>query len=456
MLGKMVMAVSKWWGAAGFSAALLLIAIGQGYCVQHGTERPARVVVASFVKDFPELVGDWISHHMSIFSPSNIIIIDGGSTDPATIAILRLASLQGVHVSMTPPSLIGRGHLDILKATTMAHALSMRASDADFLIPLDLDEFIGTVDSKTGKLTFTKSAVRAGFDRLLPTLNRPARYKFGSAGLHLCELGQCLSGGLNLASTRLLAAPVTSMMSNTAPARCMDKTFFPAAQFKFTDFGNHFGGLKTDTHNPADAIRTRACDLLRNSSYAFPRDHNVIIAHAHFAIPYPWYERKQLNFAAAWGLSSQMDCKRARTPYQRRACETLQVSGDRNLRTQMATRWCTNGTVDGNTRPEITPIRQRIIADKCKGLAKDDGVSNSQHGADSGEAGAFTSWQIVSLQPSLYSFARHMSISKEDLRTTVSREGRTPRSDPGSRSPTHLPGSPIGRLGLTPSLLRSY
>ena len=255
-----------------------------------------RIRVFLFNKDSPELLHDWVMHHSSIFGPENVHILDHSSTDPMALATLRLASARGAHVTT-------RSGPFTQKANMLSELMRTQVRRADFLVPLDVDEFIGVYRNRV--YSFSISDILAEF-RLLWSSARDGKtmYKFGltdpaSCNETTCRFSMASPATLNLSFT---GRPL-STWDKKPTTTCKEKTFYPAATFSSTDQGNHFGILVGDKH-PA----RRCADIVR--SYAtFPERHGLILAHLSIsAMPYKMYMTKMRRGAEVYGFKNTSKC----------------------------------------------------------------------------------------------------------------------------------------------------
>lgn len=255
-----------------------------------------RVRIFLFNKDSPELLHDWLMHHTSVFGADNIHVLDHSSTDPIAVAALRMASARGVHVTI-------RSGPFTHKTTMLSDLMRTQVGRADFLVPLDVDEFMGTYRNRL--YSFSVYDIRAEF-RLLwsSALDGKTMYKFGMAYPVACNATACRFSIASPAALNLsFSGQPFSVWDKKTTTACDDKTFYPAATFSSTDQGNHFGMLLGDKH-PA-----RRCAGISRSYAVFPDHHGLILAHlSRLAMPYEMYRRKMHRGAEVYGFTPSSKC----------------------------------------------------------------------------------------------------------------------------------------------------
>ena len=115
-------------------------------------EAVANVCTFLFHKNSPGLLQTWLMHHLALFDPTKITIIDHSTTDNDALALLRSASMQGVHVVR----FVGPFREKHAELTKLMHKAS---SSCDFLVPLDNDEHLAVYAN--GHYSFSRAAVEA-------------------------------------------------------------------------------------------------------------------------------------------------------------------------------------------------------------------------------------------------------------------------------------------------------
>jgi hypothetical protein len=294
-----------------------------------------RVRVFLFNKDNPGLLRDWVIHHTSLFGNENVHILDHSSTDPVTIATLRTAAARGVNVTVYDGPFTH-------KAIQLSELMRSQLSQADFLVPLDVDEFIGTY--RHSEHSFSARDVLEEFRLLWPSAREgKVKYKFGIASPAACDLSACQFSNNSPASSNLIffQRPDAVRDKGNKKKGCMHKTFYPAKTFSFTDQGNHVGGLVGESHS----ARRRLCDAIYRTHFVFPDNHALILAHLDLALPYQMHTHKYANGAKVYGFTNRSRCtgkgihycrfmKTSLTSYawcrkaMRGACEPTSVNSD--------------------------------------------------------------------------------------------------------------------------------
>lgn len=272
------------------------------------------VRVFLFNQDSPELLQDWVLHHTALFGPGSVHIVDHVSSHPVTLATLRLATALGVKVTSR------QGHFSH-KAALLSEEMRSYRQGADFLLPLDVDEFIGI--HREDRFSFRVEEVQAEFARLLPSSHSNRRYKFGMARPAFCDNSSCLSSSTRSpASMRLsFVDSPDSVFDHPVERFCYHKTFFPAAAFHSTDQGNNFGKLR----NVTLAASKRNCGAVMKHALSFPRHHALILAHMDSVMPYKMKQEKIVRNARAYGFTLNSKCAGSGHHY----CSELQRNSTR-------------------------------------------------------------------------------------------------------------------------------
>ncbi|GAX85667.1 hypothetical protein CEUSTIGMA_g13082.t1 [Chlamydomonas eustigma] len=86
-------------------------------------------------KDEHDLIDDFLSYHVALFGASNVVVVDNGSTHPVAVEALRR------HVASGGRAVVDRRPF-IDAAQFMTEHMRAMSGDAEFLIPLETDEFI--------------------------------------------------------------------------------------------------------------------------------------------------------------------------------------------------------------------------------------------------------------------------------------------------------------------------
>jgi len=125
----------------------------------------AIVRVAMMQRDEGTALARWIAHYAWLFGFENLTILDNGSLDPQTIAILDSAEKRGVVVRRDlnqPHDFHNKGgHF-----TNIIHSWDGN-HDYDFALPVDCDELLA-IFTEDG-LSLDKTAIHAGLDALKGT-----------------------------------------------------------------------------------------------------------------------------------------------------------------------------------------------------------------------------------------------------------------------------------------------
>ena len=191
------------------------------------------IAVFLFNRNNVHFLRDWLAYYAYLFTPRNLYIIDHSSTDSKVVALLRAS---GAHVTQFS------GHFTE-KHAALTHIMHRQSAAADFLIPVDVDEFIGSF--RSGSYSFERAAVHAEFERLLPSMDGRA-YKFGWVQAELCRI----PARREPMRPAALAQKIGHPFCNEKRGRMISKTFYPAKDFIATDQGNHFGTVRRDQAHP--------------------------------------------------------------------------------------------------------------------------------------------------------------------------------------------------------------
>lgn len=98
-----------------------------------------RLSIAMMQKNEGNLLGAWIAYHLRLVDPSDLVVIDNGSTDSQTLSCLFDAERKGVTVLREYDK---SEHFEE-KGQLISDILREKQEDgADFAIPLDCDEFL--------------------------------------------------------------------------------------------------------------------------------------------------------------------------------------------------------------------------------------------------------------------------------------------------------------------------
>jgi Glycosyl transferase family 2 len=105
----------------------------------------------------------WLDHYTAITPPDHLIVLDNGSTEPATLGLLRQAEADGVRVIR---DFDAHEHFR-RKGEIIASVIdSLPSDDGTFAVPVDCDELL-VVFTDHG-LSTSAADIREEFDRLRP------------------------------------------------------------------------------------------------------------------------------------------------------------------------------------------------------------------------------------------------------------------------------------------------
>ena len=263
-----------------------------------GSRPVPRVHLYLFVKDQAELLGDWIRFHTHVFSAANLHIVDHQTTDGVARRFLDEASASGAHVVPHEGDFKD-------KHKVLSKLMRSTGGDAEFLVPLDVDEFVGVWRPSNRSYTFQKADIMDEFARL-PRDGR--KYKFGWVNPHICRHDDPASRRPAVYATKFPKRSAM-MISPTAgnPSGCVSKTFFPADSFIATDQGNHEGRVQRDLTIPC---KPRDC----SSCYHTEETHGLTLVHlgARHAMTYQNYRGKMIRGALSYNhdaTARERDCK---------------------------------------------------------------------------------------------------------------------------------------------------
>jgi len=221
-------------------------------------------------KDESELLADWIWYHGTLFGLNNLHIIDHASRHKKVISILKSMKEVGLDVRTYKGNFISKKKI----ITELAREL---ASQADFIVALDSDEFL-VLDFSSKNLKFNKGfdnnnifndentiscdidAIRAEFD-MLPMDGRAYKLGCRNAACPDIHSNDQVGDGSNDHSTNpeMVSKDTDKDTDKDTPRRAlrthfgrsqsdmMQKTFYAGGtSFLFTDAGNHYGGTLAD------------------------------------------------------------------------------------------------------------------------------------------------------------------------------------------------------------------
>jgi lipopolysaccharide biosynthesis glycosyltransferase len=187
----------------------------------------------AMIKDEEDLLADWLRYHLALLGPGRIHVLDDGSTDRSR----EILESFGGAIFVEPV----RGNLPFpeRKAHAMNAAMGAFRREADFLLPMDADEFLAAWNGGTPACDLLD--VMAAFGRIDPAA--AGRFKFARVLHGLLGDEDPRDPLLDIRKFR----PVGPYPAD-APID-LRKCFFSSRHFVATDGGNHNG--KTD--HPATA-----------------------------------------------------------------------------------------------------------------------------------------------------------------------------------------------------------
>ena len=254
-----------------------------------------------FVRDDGMQLADWIAYHASVVGPTRLHIIDHQSKESRAREVLARARGRGAEVETFTGAFKQK-----FKALTKMMRRHRRS--ADYLVPLDVDEFVGVFDRRHGNWTFEAGAILQEF-RKLPRDGR--KYKWGWVNPSLCSQDN-VAGADNRPAVFATNFPMPKPMS-----ACTSKTFFPADTFIATDQGNHLGEVERD--------RTRPCDPRADCSSCFvtEREHGLTLAHFGSTAAMGWsrYRRKMVRGAFAYSHTARASIDECKGKYGEHYCK---------------------------------------------------------------------------------------------------------------------------------------
>jgi glycosyltransferase involved in cell wall biosynthesis len=223
--------------------------------------------VFAFAHNEQLLIRDWIEYHGATFGYENLYIVDNCSTDDTSRILSKFRSV-GVNVY---------AYSDYSHRASYLSAMMKRAADHyQYLIPLDVDEFIAVrhVDDKSVSYNCCSEMVSANLHRLDCV---GALFEF-SYSIHSVERQMRYVDPLT---------EITEFFETTSPK--WNKVFFAASMFDSVFGGNHGGRIKGgDTKKTptslclfhfhylgAEETMSRALHLCRLKGYATDDDNEL-------------------------------------------------------------------------------------------------------------------------------------------------------------------------------------
>ena len=301
-----------------FTALAHLSSQGSASGDRFSTPAPPLVSVFLFVRDQPQLLGDWMLHAMRVFSPPNVYVIDNNSTDAAARRILDRARAAGVHIFPSRSKFTRKHRL-------LSALMNLTRARAPFLVPLDVDEFVGAWQPQTQSYSFGKEAILREF-RQLPRDGRA--YKFGWVTPHLCGRHDD-TAARRPAVAAVKFSPRTTMTTPPNaknPTGCASKTFFDASSFEWTDQGNHHGRFR--------CVGARAGEC--SSCFHTEDTHGLTLVHfgAKHSMTWPAFRDKMMRGAHAYDHVTKQSEEECSGKYGEHYCSFLveyRRSGDATM-----------------------------------------------------------------------------------------------------------------------------
>ena len=173
-------------------------------------------------KDDSDILDDWIVYHSYLFGKENIYIIDNGSTDCS----LDIIKKHEVNYRVFDGDFCH-------KSKELSSWMSEEKCNCDFVVPLDVDEFI--VLNKDG-FSSVKESILKEFDSLK---KYETKFKF--------KQYECIP---NLLEVHYPIDELTYFFETNLSTRGIRrrKTFFPSSVFVGTDQGNHVGKISSGSN----------------------------------------------------------------------------------------------------------------------------------------------------------------------------------------------------------------
>lgn len=306
------------------------------------TTQKALAKVFTFHKDEAFLLGDWLYYHASVFGPENVVVVDHASQDPRVLELLDAYARRGVSVVKFAGKFGD-------KAEALSAAMRAAAATAEYLVPMDVDEFV-VLELAGGGIAADAAAIRAEFAGL--PRDEPRKFKFSS------RVAACPDASHATAASARRPALVTAFSPKKSTA--MAKTFFRGGYgFLSTDQGNHFGKTRHDNASTAD-------DQIDNRQFDryFVRTRLSLL---HFSMPdFATWHAKLFQRAKAYGFTMKSPCAGIRRG--QRYCRSFQ-------------------RLQGGDAP--LAVAQAEYADVCDAIAKQQRDTGGAHqGVERGDFGS--------------------------------------------------------------------
>ena len=229
--------------------------------LNHSLSPNKLVNIFTFQKNEGKLMLEWGAWHGSIFGFDALHIIDHQSDDPQTIFYLNMLASKGAHIE----TYSGKFQHKASQLTKW-----MASSEAKFLVPIDVDEFLILVVNNS--LLLDSNEILNTF-RYLPVDGR--RYKPTSILASYCPSEH----DTNTRSWKNFSRPQEMTVFKQAPIHleCSSmKTFYLRSSFLGTDQGNHYGSVVMDKYDAN--YRVNGC----------PYFHSPSIGLVHYGYNLPW------------------------------------------------------------------------------------------------------------------------------------------------------------------------
>lgn len=243
-----------------------------------------RVHIFTFVKNEAFLMRDWIPYHASLVGFANIHIIDHSSTDESD-TLYEKYQPRGLSVVKTA--------LPFTRKSRVLSKLMQRYKEsADFLIPLDGDEFlcaraVNTDGEDDNRVILVASPFKVRHElRCLPCDGRKLMLN------QFLLVNDCKDYNDPLLEARRFTftsgKEITGPFNKTIVKPNSGKAFYPAPTFLWTDQGNHFGCVSNENDNPGF--------------------HSTSLCTAHFSVyGLTQFSQKLEKGIAAYGLDNKSD-----------------------------------------------------------------------------------------------------------------------------------------------------
>ena len=217
--------------------------------------------IFTFQRNEGRLLLDWGAWHGSIFGFDALHILDHQSDDPRTKLYLSILASKGAHVVEYTGS---------FREKAAQLTKYMASSEAKFLMPIDVDEFLVSLVNTSSFLVSSQEMLNTF--RYLPADGRRYRMK------HIDAMYCPSRSVLNTHQWSDFSRPQGMTVFRFPPTHldCISKTFYLRGAFLGTDQGNHFGAVTTDEHDSVYTVN--GC----------PYYHSPSIGLVHYGTFLPW------------------------------------------------------------------------------------------------------------------------------------------------------------------------